>query len=735
MQARQLVRQQPGGEQVLIPLNQLQPQQQMHPSIVQINGQQVLIQPMNGQRNVGMGQQFNQPLQIRSASGLEPQLVSFQSGGQFNGHQMIAQPVQLQNGGLAFRQTTTGPSGIGSTTVLRPLLRNAPVPKLSTVQTYQPYAANAPLHIATNNAFAQQQQSVAQATSAMHSMTRQQMKARVVGGNGNPSVNGARPVWVQNTANGPVYVTQQRQAPNFNQQQQQVVFMNANGQTFVQQQPQQMLLSNANGQLQQQQQLLLYPNSNNARPTMNQQVNNINSNNSSFLLEMSALKAMQGQSNGLLVQQGWSDATATGTGGHTLPSALINASNNAGSGLQFVTGPPNNQPNMNMAVQRAVMTPASNAAAATAARLTGAFMAANNASVGGLSIPTPPAAIVDGSTTGLPSPPSSVSPPPAPAPVPPNILSAAGLGVDLSKGMGLGLQIDMVAATAAAKDQEELHSLLTCIGTELSRHGICVTDAIQAGWLGVLSPEHAAIITQAHEQETQKLSGNSTSVDGLTAAAAEANKDLVNSNLSKAMPSANSEGDAEEDGSKTLALQHDTAVAAAVADPTHFSALNFDFFGDGKEMLAFEALEDGMFEIHEGLPDSLLGGAMGGGDEGEQDEGGVKLLGNHHHTIAKTIFSGLDSSRSGSAASSTEDISPTFMSEIPTSADCTMLGRNGLLGLGLGGGFSLNPPSVHDSNANILSAGGKANETSATATGGEALSSRFANLNLGTGFY
>lgn len=65
-----------------------------------------------------------------------------------------------------------------------------------------------------------------------------------------------------------------------------------------------------------------------------------------------------------------------------------------------------------------------------------------------------------------------------------------------------------------AEGEEDLDELLECIGTDLARHGISVSTATEAGWLGRISPSSLAALSKAHTAETNRmqqcLSGGAT---------------------------------------------------------------------------------------------------------------------------------------------------------------------------------------------------------------------------------
>ncbi|GFH07059.1 uncharacterized protein HaLaN_01806 [Haematococcus lacustris] len=55
-----------------------------------------------------------------------------------------------------------------------------------------------------------------------------------------------------------------------------------------------------------------------------------------------------------------------------------------------------------------------------------------------------------------------------------------------------------------------MNSLSVSIGRELARHGISVDMALQAGWLGTLSPENIALLGAVHGHELRGLAGMTT---------------------------------------------------------------------------------------------------------------------------------------------------------------------------------------------------------------------------------
>lgn len=88
----------------------------------------------------------------------------------------------------------------------------------------------------------------------------------------------------------------------------------------------------------------------------------------------------------------------------------------------------------------------------------------------------------------------------------------AGLATNLSDlglgGSGAGPDSTPLRRSSngsGAAEDEDLGLLLRGIGTDLARHGISVAVALEAGWLGHLSPASTILLEQAHAAETERL--------------------------------------------------------------------------------------------------------------------------------------------------------------------------------------------------------------------------------------
>ena len=89
----------------------------------------------------------------------------------------------------------------------------------------------------------------------------------------------------------------------------------------------------------------------------------------------------------------------------------------------------------------------------------------------------------------------------------------------------------------------------------------------QAGWLGSLAPDHAAIIAEAHAREGGRCPSDGGSGGQLSAASGST---TTGSGVFLAPPSSLPDGNDDD--------QQD---AAALLDPSQFTAEHFGFFSDG----------------------------------------------------------------------------------------------------------------------------------------------------------
>jgi hypothetical protein len=92
-------------------------------------------------------------------------------------------------------------------------------------------------------------------------------------------------------------------------------------------------------------------------------------------------------------------------------------------------------------------------------------------------------------------------------------------------------------------------------------------DPGQAGWLGSLTPDHAAIIAEAHAREGGRRPSSNSSGDGGQPSTASGST-TTGSGVFLAPPSSHSDDELDP-------------AAAATLDPSQFTATNFGFFGDG----------------------------------------------------------------------------------------------------------------------------------------------------------
>lgn len=165
--------------------------------------------------------------------------------------------------------------------------------------------------------------------------------------------------------------------------------------------------------------------------------------------------------------------------------------------------------------------------------------------------------------------------------------------------------------------KDDLRAILLSIGVELARHSIDVKTAVEAGWLGVLSPTDVAVLQEAYVAEERRLANeaingtNSGSyclddahrTNGITSdilawagAASSLHGVNLNSRGSPAASIASAGGLApsnihnSELGTYSLS---DPPAQVTEIDDAHFSAFAYDFFGGNKlnDLLGGEALE------------------------------------------------------------------------------------------------------------------------------------------------